>query len=209
MSDAIISAAGLRIVKLLVGKPPQSVADLIKATAVTRTAISEQLNELVRSGFVETEVERTASRGRPRYLYRATNAGSLVLYEHGNCRVVPAIWDAIAAVGGDELLRKVTKKVSKRVAEQYSPKITAKKPEDRLRQMVEALNSEGGVCEVVQKNGRPVLHKRSCPFVGMGDEKRSICCVDLEAIGQVVGKPVRRTASRKDGAPCCTFEIPK
>ena len=53
MPDAIISAAGLRIVKLLVGNPPQTVSDLIGATRVTRTAVTEQLNELVAAGYVE------------------------------------------------------------------------------------------------------------------------------------------------------------
>jgi predicted ArsR family transcriptional regulator len=52
-----------------------------------------------------------------------------------------------------------------------------------------------------------VLHKRSCPFLRMVDEKRSICCVDLEMMTAIVGKPVRRTACRHDGSPCCTFEV--
>jgi predicted ArsR family transcriptional regulator len=41
----------------------------------------------------------------------------------------------------------------------------------------------------------------------MVDEKRSICCVDQEMMSNIVGKSVRRTACRHDGAPCCTFEI--
>ena len=45
MADATISAAGLRIAKLLVGHPPQTVSDLLDAAGVTRTAVTEQLNE--------------------------------------------------------------------------------------------------------------------------------------------------------------------
>ena len=47
MRDATVSDAGMRIVRLLVGKEPQTVVDLMRATGVTRTAVGYQLIELV------------------------------------------------------------------------------------------------------------------------------------------------------------------
>jgi predicted ArsR family transcriptional regulator len=195
------------MVKLLVGNPPQSISDLMEALAVTRTAVTEQLNELVRSGFVERQTEHTPGRGRPQFLYSATNAASLILYAQNQCMVVPSIWTALEDLGGDDLMRKVLKRVAKSLSEHYTAKITAKKPEERLRQMTKLLNAEGGLTEAVVTNGHLVLHKRSCPFLRMVDEKRSICCVDQEMMSNIVGKPVRRTSCRHDGAPGCTFEI--
>ena len=61
--------------------------------------------------------------------------------------------------------------------------------------------------EAVEEDGQLVMYRRSCPFITMTDEKRVICCVDLEMMNAVVGRPVRRTACRYEGAPCCTFEI--
>ncbi len=61
--DITVSQAGLRIIKLLVGHPPKNVAGLIRATGVTRTAVTEQLNDLVAAQLVERSVERLA---RPR-----------------------------------------------------------------------------------------------------------------------------------------------
>jgi DeoR family transcriptional regulator, suf operon transcriptional repressor len=207
MADAIISASGMRMIKLLVGNPPQSITDLMESMEVTRTAVTEQLNELLRAGFAERHVKHMPGRGRPSYLYKATDAASLILYAQNQCMVVPAIWMAIEDLGGDELMRKVLKRVAKSLAEHYLPHITSKKPEERLRQMMKLLNEEGGLTEAVLENGHMVLHKRSCPFLRMVDEKRSICCVDQEMMTNIVGKPVRRTTCRHDGAPCCTFEI--
>jgi len=210
MSDATISAAGLRIVKLLVGNPPQTVADLIEITGVTRTAVTEQLNELVAAGFVERGVERLPGRGRPRHLYKATDAALLLLFANNQRLVIPAIWKAIGDLGGDELMRNVLKRVSRQLADYYNTKITAKKPVERLRQMIGLLSAEGGLVEAVEgEQGQLVLCKRSCPFISLADDKRSICCVDLEMMNAVVGRPVRRTACRHEGAPCCTFEIVK
>jgi DeoR family transcriptional regulator, suf operon transcriptional repressor len=208
MPDALVSPTGLRIVKLLVGAPPKSVADLIRATGVTRTAVTEQLTELLEAGFVERALERKSARGRPRHVYKATNAALALLFPGNQWLLVPALWQAVIDVGGEELSKKILKRVSRAMAEHYRSKITAKKPKDRLRQFLALLSDEGGLFDLVEtKSGRWTLHKRSCPFISMADDRRCVCRVDLEMMTAVVGRPVRRTACRHDGAACCTFEI--
>jgi len=207
MADATVTAAGMRVVKLLVGQPPQTVSDLIKATGVTRTAVTEQLNELVAAGFVKRSVERLPGRGRPRYVYSASDAALLLLFADNQRLVVPAIWRAIDDIGGEELTRKVLRRTSHALASHYKHRITAKKPEERLRQMMEILREEGGLVEVADEEGHLVMYKRSCPFISMVDDNLAVCCMDQEMMTCVVGKPVRRTACRHEGAPCCTFEL--
>jgi len=207
MSDPTVSAAGLRVVKLLVGKAPQTVSELIKASGVTRTAVTEQLNELVAAGFVERQTERSPSRGRPRHLYKATNAAMILLFANNQRLVVPAIWRAVHDFGGDELAQKVLQRVSRYMAEHYKDRVTAEKPEERLQELIDLLREEGGLVEAVEEDGQLVMHKRSCPFISMLDSKHSVCCVDQEMMSQVVGRRVRRTACRHEGAPCCTFKI--
>ena len=70
----------MRMIRLLVGNPPQSISALMESTAVTRTAVTEQLNELARAGFVERQSQPASGRGRPQYMYKATDAASLILY---------------------------------------------------------------------------------------------------------------------------------
>jgi predicted ArsR family transcriptional regulator len=208
MVEATVSAAGLRIVKLLVGNPPLTVSDLMKATGVTRTAVTEQLNELVSAGFVEQNTERLPGRGRPRHLFKAST-DALVLLFSANHLVVPAIWQAILDIGGNDLLAKIRKKISRHLADHYSGSITPKRPEDRLRQLMRLLIKEGGILDSQQENGSLVVYKRSCPFISMLDENRTICNIDLEMMSLVVGRPLRRTACRHDGDPCCKIELDK
>jgi len=209
MSDATVSAAGLKIIKLLVGNPPHTVSDLIQATGVTRTAVTEQLNELMTAGFVEQSAERLPGRGRPRHLYKTTDAALVLLFSSNQRLVVPAIWQAIGDIGGAELMAKVLKKVSRTLADHYNSKITAKKPEDRLRQLMEILTEEGGILEMAEEDGKTVLYKRSCPFISMIDENHAICSIDIDMMSHVVGRPVRRIACRHEGDPCCKVEIVK
>ncbi len=208
MSDVTISAAGLRVVKLLVGRPPQTISDLTRAAGVTRTAVVEQLDELSAAGFVARDTQRLTGRGRPHHLYRATDAALALLFPGNQSLVVPAVWHAIRDLGGDDLLKRVIKRVGRTLAEHYNGQITAKTPKDRLRQLVALLAAEGGLADAVGRGKRGLtLRKRSCPFISMIDQQRTVCQVDLEMLSAVVGRGVRQTAFRRDGHACCTFEI--
>lgn len=208
MPEALVSQAGMRIVRLLVGNPPQTIAELIRATGVTRTAVSEQLNELVAGGFVARSVERLPGRGRPRYRYLATQAALVLLFAHSQQYVVPAIWRAIDQVGGHELIKKVRKRVTESVAEHYRPLVTGRTPRERLQQLADVWSEEGHLVELREDDkGRVVLRKRSCAFVTMFEESRTICSIDVDVLLSLVQGPVRRLQCRHDGDPCCAFEL--
>lgn len=203
-----VTAAAMRIVRLLVGNPPATVADLIAAMGVTRTAVTEQLNELVAAGFVERTTERLPGRGRPRHLYATTTAALLLLFASNQRLVVPAIWQAVAEEGGPELLSKVVGRVTRSMAQRYCERVTAATPEDRLRQVNDLLLEEGHLVEVFEDaEGRVTLRKRSCPFISMFESTRTVCGVDRDLISTLIGAPVEKTMCRHDGSPCCAFAI--
>ncbi|WP_347243048.1 MarR family transcriptional regulator [Thermogutta sp.] len=205
-----ISPASMRVIKLLVGNSPKSVADLIREMKVTRTAVTEQLNELVAAGLVERQMQRLPGRGRPRHVYSATPAALALLFARNQELVLPAIWRAIRQIGGEELVRQVVDRVSRDLANHYMRRITGEKPEDRLRQLVNILHEEGVLAEVQEEeDGKIYLRQRSCPYVIMFEENRTACLLDQEIISEVLGVPIRQVACRHDGAPCCVFEIEK
>ena len=207
MAEATVNAAGMRIVKLLVGNKSRTVADLMKETGVTRTAVTEQLNELVAAGFVERKSERLAGRGRPRNRYSATDAALLLLFTSHERMVGTAIWKAIAAIGGEDLKNQILEHVSKTLAEHYCKKIRSQDPQKRLRAMTDLLADEGVLVEIDERGGQVTMHKRSCPFIGMFEETRSVCRMDEMLMTHVVGEPVQRISCRLDGDPCCVFQI--
>jgi DeoR family transcriptional regulator, suf operon transcriptional repressor len=208
MSEATVSPAAMRIVKLLVGKPPLTVAQMMDGAGVTRTAITEQLNELVAGGFVDRTIEKLTGRGRPRHRYSATTAALLLLFASNQRLVVPAIWKAIDEIGGHDLIGQVLRRVTGQMVEHYRPLVSGQTPRDRLRHLTQLLTDEGHLVELVEDgHGVLTMHKRSCPFISMFEEMRTVCDVDLEVMSAVVGARVVRTSCRHDGAPCCTFEL--
>lgn len=208
MPEALVSTAGMRIVRLLVGTPPQTIAELIRATGVTRTAVSEQLNELVAGGFVARTMERLPGRGRPRYRYSATRAALLLLAAGTQESIVPAIWQAIEHVGGRELTKKIQKRVAHTVVDHYRHCLTGRTPRERLRQLAELWSEEGQLVEWREdEKGQLLLRKRSCSFISMYEETRTVCSIDLDVIAALVRAPVVRAKCRHDGDPCCAFEV--
>ncbi|MGA2065839.1 MAG: ArsR family transcriptional regulator [Thermoguttaceae bacterium] len=207
MPEARINAAGLRVVKLLVGNPPQTVESLIRATGVTRTAVAEQLHALLAAGFVERTVEKLEGRGRPRHRFAAKRAALASLLADNQPPVVPAIWQAIHELGGDDLLKKVLQRVARLLANHYAASITAKDPKERVQQLVKLFESEGALVELCRSDGRLVIRRRSCPFINIADEKRNVCAIDLDLLSAVAGRRIRRIASRLDGSPSCIFEV--
>jgi predicted ArsR family transcriptional regulator len=208
LERARVSAAGMRVVRLLAGMPPQTVADLIKATGVTRTAVTEQLNELVGAGYLERTTERLSGRGRPRHLYTATDAALMLLFASNQRLLVPAIWQAVNSACDRKTIDRIIAEVSHSLAAHYRGQITAKRPETRLKQMMELMQHEGVLLHVDEtEDGELVVHKRSCPFISMYEETGAVCCVDLQMMKEVVGADVVQTACRHKGAACCSFAI--
>jgi predicted ArsR family transcriptional regulator len=207
MTDAAITPAGLRLIKLLVGRSPIPVLTLMRKLRVTRTAVTEQLHELLAAGFVERKIEHLPGRGRPRHLYSATPAALVLLFAGNQQIVVPAIWKAVRAAGGDDLTQTIVHAVSGALLKHYRARITASDPKRRLAQYRRVLEEEGGLVDLRCTQGQITISKRTCPFISMFEEERNVCAVDLELMAAIAGCPVQQVACRHDGAPCCRFQI--
>lgn len=209
MANVTVSPASMRLIKLLVGSPPKSVADLIHEMKVTRTAVTEQLNELVAAGLVERQMQRLPGRGRPRHVYSTTPAALLLLFAKNQEKVMPAIWRAIREVGGPELVEQVVKRVAQDISTHYLKQISGVQLNERLTQFLEILRNEGILIDVQEEDSRFVIRQRSCPFIMMFEENRAACLLDQEILSHVLGNRIRQVACRHEGAPCCVFHVDK
>lgn len=202
-----VSQAGLRIVQQLVGRPPQSMDELIAVTGVTRTAVTEQLNHLVGAGFVDRVTERSG-RGRPRYLYSATDAALQLLFRNNQRMLAPLLVKSLLQMAGSELTARVLDQVGRELAQHYLSRMdTTASTEWRVRQFVGLLREEGIVVDLEIEGSLLRIHERTCPFVDAANEDRAICAVERQMMTSVIGVPVANNSCRLDGCTGCTFEI--
>ncbi|MEK6238251.1 MAG: MarR family transcriptional regulator [Planctomycetales bacterium] len=197
------SSTSMRIMRLLIGKPPQSLTDLMEVMGVTRTAVTEQLSVLMKDGYVDRTQQRSG-RGRPRHLYMATEK-ALSLFPSNEQLVVPALLSAMRDIAGNEVVDQVLRRVSDEMADHYQ--VGGNNPKERLAQLVELLKSNGTMVELQDDQGRMMMQERSCPFWTMASDDRSACNIEEMMMSKVVDAPVRLVQCRLDGCDSCTFEL--
>jgi len=207
MHKTNISEAGMRIMRLLIGYPPQQMNDLIRKTGVTRTAITEQINELIEAGFVEQTIERFQGRGRPRFLYSATPLALKKLFEGNQGVVVPAIWKALRRYCNPETVMKICNDVAQDIADQFTSHIESTDPKERMRHFYQLTRETGRLVQITDSDHEVSVSKLSCPFISMYDESGTVCMIDQLTMSKIVGPNVRRTSYRHENDTCCTYTI--
>lgn len=197
--EDIVSHAGMRILERLVGVTPQSIPELMQTLGVTRTAVTEQLNELVEARYVSRIPERAEHRGRPRFRYAVTPLAMTRFFPENHHLLVPAIWNSLLEIGGPELLHEVVEKTS----EQLSSTCKCDLP---WRERLAALVERGGFdeCEL-QPDGSAILTKRTCRFFSMYEDSGTVCEIHLQTLCRILNVSVARVASRHEASPCCRF----
>ncbi|MEZ6071509.1 MAG: MarR family transcriptional regulator [Pirellulales bacterium] len=152
MNATTVSPAAMRIIHVLAGNPPHTIQQLVEATGVTRTAVSEQVKDLMARGLVSRSTRRT-QRGRPHHLYTATDHALSTLFSNHQRLMVPALLRAVADVAGQEVAREAMVRASKVLVQHYREQLTAEAPAERLRQFADVLSEEGILAEVSEEGG--------------------------------------------------------
>lgn len=123
-----LSLAAMRIVRLLTGRPPAGIHDLAASLGVTATAVNEQMKRLLACGAVVRYQTPTRGRGRPKFLYSTAPAATAFGFV-ARPPLVPALWRAVRAIGGLQLLRQM---IERGAAELTGDVIRLKRPGDHL-----------------------------------------------------------------------------
>ncbi|MDR2706664.1 MAG: MarR family transcriptional regulator [Planctomycetaceae bacterium] len=205
----LVSGAGLRIIRLLIGKPPQTITELVEALNVTRTAVTEQVNELVAIGFLEQKLEHNGGRGRPSYLFSATDLAMRKLFEGLQDIIVPSMWRAIRKRLGDTMLNQICYDIASDLAASYARHLTTSTPKERIHEFVSHLERSGRLVECRECEGNIMIKKFNCPFISMVEDTRTVCYIDQLCMQLLSGEgaSVELTENRLDGQTCCTFLV--
>lgn len=206
----LITPAGMRIVDELVGRHPQTVAELLERLEVTRTAITEQLDELVAGGWVLRERDHEGGRGRPKFRYSLTKDARTVLFPAGTgLLLVPSVWRVVKQIGGEPLLDQVVEGVCQEIAEKVGDMIIGPSPMDCFLQTMQAVAPQGERLKITKSpEGHAEICRRACGVAAMNDKHGTLCRMHVRILQLAVkGGEVQRIQHRMDGHPCCIFRL--
>ena len=176
---------------------------MAKALGITDNAIRAQLAALERDGLVRQQGLRRGT-GKPSYSYALAPEFEPLLsnaYIPLLLRLLHALGERMSPAEMAELLRSVGRRWA---AELRAPAGDAMA---RAAAGSALLNELGGVTEVAEHKGRPLIRGYSCPLSLAVKENPRMCFAIEALLSELLGRPVRECCERDGEKARCCFEV--
>jgi predicted ArsR family transcriptional regulator len=190
-----------RVVSLL-RRGPHTVEELAQGLDLTDNGVRVHLATLERDGIVRQRgVRRTA--GKPAYSYELTPEADR-LFPKPYAPVLGHLLDVLGERMGQEQLEELMRSVGRRLAPESGR--DSDDPSARLEAAVAFLNELGGLAELDERDGVPVIRGYSCPLAAVTPGRPEVCELAEALLCELTGLPVQECCDRGE-APRCRFEL--
>lgn len=190
---------------------PMSPDGLATHLGASRTGVLQQLHALEQAGLVDHSIERHGV-GRPRHLYDVTSDAQ-DLFPADYDGFAAGLLDAIASVGGQDLVDKVfaarRRQMSARLRERLASRVAPDAPlTERVRELAVIQDGAGYLAEtIVAADGSIRLREHNCAIFHLAREADSCCEAELALFGDVLGADVVRETHIASGDRSCTYRV--
>src|SRR3970040_987368 len=190
---------------------PMSPDGLATHLGASRTGVLQQLHALEQAGLVAPAIERHGV-GRPRHL-SAVTPDAQALFPADYNGFASALLDAIASVGGQDLVEEVfaarRQQLGARLREQLAARGAADGPlADRVRELAVIQDGAGYLAEaIVASDGTIRLREHNCAIFHLAREAGSCCEAELALFREVLGADVVRETHIASGDRSCTYRV--
>jgi predicted ArsR family transcriptional regulator len=198
-----------RILFRLKTRGPQAIAELGVAFGVTSEAVRQLLVKAEADGLVAYE-DRREGRGRPKRLWRLTEAGH-ARFPDRHAELTVGLLEAVRAEFGEDGLDRL---IARREAQQRdayrSVTARARTMEGKVRALAEQRDREGYMAEWRrEEGGEYVLIENHCPICAAAATCQKLCRSELEIFRDVLGAEARveRTDHVLAGSRRCAYRV--
>ena len=182
-----------------------SVQEICDAVGVTATAVRQRLTRLEGDELVVRETVKSG-RGRPRHVYRVSDAGLRHLGENYRDLAL-VLWRAIHQVDNSAVRASLLSAVRDEFVQKYGRVNSSGPLENRVQQLQEQLVSQGYDFEFDAEAGLPVLRETSCPYQDLATLDPSICEMESDVFSRILNADVSLTQGCLDGHAHCEFHV--
>ena len=199
------------VLRLIQRQGSVSIKDLEAAMGVTTTAVREQVERLLREGFLQATRVR-GEIGRPYYVYALT-AKAQELFPKDYATLAMLLLEETLALHGRDGLKLLLNRVSRRMGEKLAGQTEeGQELAQKLLGLVAALGDAG--MEVFMRpipgeEGNFVLKTHTCPYFEVARNHREICEMEQEMMSDLLGPGVgvKLGGCIIDGQHACEFHV--
>jgi predicted ArsR family transcriptional regulator len=197
-----------KIVMLLNKVEHMTVSELSRAMGITPMAVRQHLMYLEKKRII-SYVAKKYGIGRPVFLYSLTEQARDI-FPSGYLEFTRNILRTIEKMDGR---KKVDSIFKLRKDSKFNDKATAlsgiKDIGGKVARLAGMLDEEGYMVETEEGSEAYYLKEYNCPLFGISNEYPEACKYELELYRDLLVAGVERSQCQKDGAPSCTYVIPK
>ena len=183
-----------------------SVQEICDVVGVTATAVRQRVTRLEAEKLIVCEAVNVG-RGRPRNIYRVSDAGLRHLGE--NYRDLALIlWRTMHQVEDPVLKSQLFGSIRDAFVSRFGKVTTSGSIEERVTQLRDELVSQGYDFELGSAdNGLPILRETSCPYQDLASTDSSICEMETTIFSQILNADVSLGQCCLDGHGSCEFVV--
>jgi predicted ArsR family transcriptional regulator len=202
-----------QILALLKRSGGSTVEELASALELARMTVRQHLATLQRDNLVTSREERRPT-GRPHFVYSLTDKGEETFPKRYD-RLADMIIDEVALLNGSEIeglspaekKALLFRKLARRIASQYAPRLEGKGLEERVSAVVDILQAEGGFAEWRRLEEGFEIVGHNCAYRRVAESQDEVCVWHLELFSQLLGGRVRSAELQTGGGDCCRFIV--
>lgn len=190
----------------LLRRGAQPVDALAQSLGLTPNAVRAHLLTLERDGLVRQRgTRRGQGAGKPATLFEL-HPDAETMMSRAYAPVLRALLEELASTLPPDQLESILDGLGRRLAADDFP-TAGGTTRSRIDAAAEVLRSLGGLVEVGERNGLPIIRGFGCPLA-VAVERRPEACRAVQALlRDVVGSDVRLCCSYEERPSCC-FEVP-
>lgn len=197
-----------KIIMLLKKTECMTVAELSRQIGITPMAVRQHLMALERQGIIRYVVKKSGI-GRPVFLYRLTDKADNIFpkaYE----KLINDVFRALEKTDGKRKIEKIFELRKERLLTEYRSAISNSNPlSTKVATLADLLNADGYMVEMEETSKKFNLRLYNCPISGVAYEFGQACKYELQLYKELLNIDVQREQCQREGAPACTYIIPK
>jgi len=197
-----------KIIMLLKKTECMTVAELSRQIGITPMAVRQHLMALERQGIIRYVVKKSGI-GRPVFLYRLTDKADNIFpkaYE----KLINDVFRALEKTDGKRKIEKIFELRKDRLLTEYRSAISNSNPlSTKVATLADLLNADGYMVEMEETSKKFNLRLYNCPISGVAYEFGQACKYELQLYKELLNIDVQREQCQREGAPACTYIIPK
>lgn len=185
----------------------RTVAEMAERLELTGNAVRRHLTALQRDGLVESTGVRREGVGKPAHVYGLTDeADTFFPGAYGTIlnALLAELEEREAPRDVEALLRDVGRALAEKTRASGFPSDAAL--EERVLGAARFLEDIGGAPRVRRTNGDFRITGSGCPLAAVVEEHPAACALAAALLEELIGVRVSESC-RREGAPCCVFEI--